>query len=237
MRGRPPPHSDPGRCGRVAAAPAREKTPMPLVDLEIPRHDGRLPAEVRRLIRDADRRIADFQIWSRVPAFVPSNFEPAYRVLRGVADAQLARGTRFCEWGSGYGAVTCLASLLDWEAVGIEVEAELVAEARRLADDHGLTAEFVAGSFVPRGGEARVLKAGEYAWFTTTADDAYDELGLGPDDMDLVFAYPWPDEEGVTADLFDRYAGPGALLVTFHGGDDFRLRRKRNKKKPHDQRR
>jgi hypothetical protein len=44
--------------------------------------------------------------------------------------------------------------------------------------------------------------------------------------MDVVFAYPWPDEESVTGELFDRYAGAGALLVTYHGGDDFRLRRK-----------
>ena len=91
---------------------------MPLTDLEIPRTDGPLPPEVRRFIRDADRRIADFQIWARGPAFVPSNFEPAYRVLRAVTENPVARGTRFCEWGSGFGAVTCLAAMLEFEAVG-----------------------------------------------------------------------------------------------------------------------
>jgi hypothetical protein len=45
-------------------------------------------------------------------------------------------------------------------------------------------------------------------------------------DLDVVFAYPWPDEEALTAELFDRYAGPGAVLVTFHSGDGFRARRK-----------
>lgn len=204
---------------------------MALTDLEIPRTDGPLPPEVRRFIREADRRIADFQIWSRVPAFVPSNFEPAYRVLRAVAENPVARGTRFCEWGSGFGAVTCLASMLDFEAVGIEVEAELVAEARRLADDYSLTAEFVAGSFVPPGAENRVYSAGEYAWFTTEADAAYAELGLEIDDFDVVFAYPWPDEEGAVSDLFEKYAGTGAVLATYHGSGEFRLKRKVPKRK------
>ena len=64
------------------------------------------------------------------------------------------------------------------------------------------------------------------SWFTTEGDYAYEEMGLDPDDFDVVYAYSWPDEEAVVADLFDRYAGPGAVLVSYHGGTDFRLRRK-----------
>jgi hypothetical protein len=41
-----------------------------------------------------------------------------------------------------------------------------------------------------------------------------------------VFAYPWPDEEAVTGELFERYAGTGAVLATYHGRDEFRVRRK-----------
>jgi hypothetical protein len=41
-----------------------------------------------------------------------------------------------------------------------------------------------------------------------------------------VRTYPWPDEERVTSDLFERYAAVGAVLVTYHGGADFQLRRK-----------
>ena len=199
---------------------------MALTDLSIPPDDAAIPPDVRRFLRVADRRIDDFQLWSKVPAFVPSHYEGVYRALRSVSVNQLARGNRFCEWGSGFGVATCLASYLEFDACGIEIEAELVTEARRLADDYALTAEFVIGSFVPRGGESRVYSAGEYAWLTTDADYSYDELGLDPDDMDVIYAYPWPDEEGVTGELFDRYAGPGAVLLTFHGGDDFRLRRK-----------
>ena len=59
---------------------------------------------------------------------------------------------------------------------------------------------------------------GDYSWFTTSSDHAYDELGLDVSDFDLVFAYPWPDEQAVTAALFDRFAGPGAVLA-FWGRD------------------
>ena len=39
-------------------------------------------------------------------------------------------------------------------------------------------------------------------------------------------AYPWRDEESALGQLFEPHAGASALLVTHHGGEDFRLRRK-----------
>ena len=42
----------------------------------------------------------------------------------------------------------------------------------------------------------------------------------------MVFAYPWPDEEWVIERLFRRYAAVGAVLVTYHGGEGFRVQRK-----------
>jgi hypothetical protein len=51
-------------------------------------------------------------------------------------------------------------------------------------------------------------------------------MGLDLDDFDIVFAYPWPDEDRMTADLFYRYAAEDALLITFRGGDDICVRRK-----------
>ncbi|MFO0803720.1 MAG: class I SAM-dependent methyltransferase [Gemmataceae bacterium] len=199
---------------------------MPLVNLPLPPLEPGLPPDVRRFLREADERIDDFQVWSRVPAFVPCDFEGAYRVLRSLADSNLLRGMRFCEWGSGFGVAACLAALAGFDACGIEIDAELVRHARQLADDFEIDVEFVRGSFIPPGGEDHVFSAGQYAWFTTDADAAYEELDLDPDDMDVIFAYPWPDEEFVTTDLFLRYAGAGAVLVTYHGGDEFRIRRK-----------
>ena len=199
---------------------------MPLVDLDHRSRTEKLPADVRSFLREAKRRIERFQLTGRVPGFVPSDFERAYAVLRDLAAADLAPGNLFCEWGSGFGVVACLAAMLDFDACGIEIEGELVEATRRLADDFGLPAEFIRGSFVPPGGEAHVHAGGRYAWLTTEADQAYEELGLRPDDLDVIFAYPWPDEERVTSDLFERYAAVGAVLVTYHGGADFQLRQK-----------
>jgi hypothetical protein len=207
---------------------------MPLIDLPPPLV-GReaIPPDVLRFLREADTRIDDFQVGSRTPAFVAGDYEGAYHLLRALADSPLTRGNRFCEWGCGFGVIACLAAMLDFDACGIEIERDLITEARKLADDFEIPVEFVCGSYIPPGGEGRVYNGGNYAWLTTDADHAYAELGLDLDDMDVVFVYPWPDEEGVTGELFDRYGGDGAVLATYHGGDDFRLRRKaRPKKKP-----
>ncbi len=97
----------------------------------------------------------------------------------------------------------------------------------KLAGDFDLPVEFVAGSYVPHGADDRVHSGGSYSWFTPDSDYAYDDLGLEPRDMDVLFVYPWPDEEPVTLDLFEKYCGHGAVLVSYHGGDEFRLRRNR----------
>lgn len=199
---------------------------MPLRDVPLELAPAKPPAEVARFLREAERRIDRFQSEARVPAFVPCDYAAAFAVLRALADGPLLRGRRLCEWGSGFGAVVGLGALLGFEAYGIEIEWSLVEEARRLAEDFDLAAEFVCGSFVPRGAEGLVHANGTYSWFTTEGDYAYDDLGLEVSDFDAVFAYPWPDEEAVVCDLFERYAGTGAVLATYHGNGDFRLKRK-----------
>ena len=52
-------------------------------------------------------------------------------------------------------------------------------------------------------------------------------MDLGVADFNVIFAYPWPDEEVITEKLFEQHAGAGAVLVTYHGGDEIRLRRKK----------
>jgi hypothetical protein len=199
---------------------------MPLRDLALTAGPAALPAEAARLIREAEARIDRFQSECRVPAFVPCDYAAAFAVLHAITEGGLARGRRFCEWGSGFGVVVGLAALLDFDACGIEIEGSLVEEARKLADAFELPVEFVQGSFVPRGAEDRVHAGGTYSWLTTEGDYAYDDLDLDVSDVDVVFAYPWPDEEAVVCDLFDRYAGTGAILATYHGGAEFRLKRK-----------
>jgi hypothetical protein len=199
---------------------------MPLLDLDLPADPSDLPGDVRSFLREAERRVERFQRTGRAPAFVPSDYRRAYSALRALAAVDLAPGRLFCEWGSGFGVVACLATMLDFDACGIEIEDELVDAARRLAADFGLPVDFLHGSFVPLGGEDCLETCGAFAWLTTDEGTTHNELGLAPDDFQVIFAYPWPDEERATADLFERYAAAGAVLVTYHGGECFRLRRK-----------
>lgn len=199
---------------------------MPLTELDLVIGSSTVPASVRSFLREASQRIDRFRFDHRIPGFIPSDYQRTYAALRGLTRAEVASGNLFCEWGSGLGVVTCLAAMLGYEAHGIEIEEALVDAARELADDFDLPAEFICGSYIPPGEE--VLAEGEdaFAWLTTSAGSAHAELGLQPDEFDIIFAYPWPDEEGVTADLFEHYAGMGAVLLTYHGMDGLRLRRK-----------
>jgi hypothetical protein len=217
--------------GSILPSLEGERSLMPLSDVSLAWSGGAVPADVRSFLREADRRIEQFQRSSRVPAFVPSDFEGTYSVLHALMDANLAPGNLFCEWGSGFGVVACLAAMLGFDAMGIEIDGELVDEAQQLADDFGLSVEFMRGSFIPKGGEVFAQVGDGFSWLTIEESDSHDEFGLDPDDFNVIFAYPWPDEEGVTETLFERYAGKGAVLVTYHGSDDFRLRRKKSKKK------
>lgn len=206
-----------------------------LVDVPLHASPAPLPQRVRDLLDDADERIERFTHDHRdrpVPAYVPCDFVQAHHALRCVVEQSLAPGGRFAEWGSGVGVVTCLAAMQGFDAIGIEIEEELVELSIALADDHTIDAEFLAGSFVPEGAD-EVIESNAYdlaksvTWLRTDAPPAYDDLGLDPDDFDLVFAYPWPGEEQAIFDLFDEFAGVGALLMTHHGENGMRLQRKR----------
>ena len=206
---------------------------MPLVDIDISINGSVLPDDVVAFLREADLRVSEFVGNSsiRVTVFVPSDFVTVYHALRAITEANLAPGTSLCEWGSGFGVVASLAAMLEFDAYGIEIERGLVDASRKLADDFGLPVEFVHGSFVPSGAEADVEEAyadtsAEYFWLVTDADDAYGELGLGPHDFDIVFAYPWPGEECLIEGLFEKYAAEEALLITYNQYNSVRLRRK-----------
>jgi hypothetical protein len=203
------------------------------MDIDISINDSVLPDDVVAFLREADLRVSQFVRNSpvRITSFVPSNFVTVYHSLRAITEASLASGTSFCEWGSGFGVVASLAAMLEFKVCGIEIERGLVDASRRLADDFGLPVEFVHGSLVPSGAEADVEKAyadtsTEYFWLSTDADGAYNELGLGPHDFDVVFAYPWPGEECLIEDLFEKYAAEDALLLTYNQYNSVRIRRK-----------
>jgi hypothetical protein len=199
---------------------------MSLVDLPAFPVQSTLPRSVRQFLREARGRIERFRREHNVPAFVPGDFAGAYTVLRALEETGTSAGCLFCEWGSGFGVTTCLAAMLGFDANGIEIEAELVDEARLLARDFDLGAQFVQGSFIPKGGDDFAEAATDCAWMSGVAGGGYEKLEIGPEEFDVVCAYPWPDEEHLTAALFDRYAQDGAVLLTDHEVGGLRLRRR-----------
>lgn len=186
-----------------------------------------LPARVSEFIEEADERVREFirEQGGHPKGFVSSDFVTVYAVLSRVAQERLAPGPRFCEWGSGFGAVASLASMLEFEAYGIEIQPDLVEAAQALAADFDLDVTFVHGSFLPPEAE-EVTHSAEFAWWDRIADNGYEELEIDLEDFDLFFAYPWPGEEDVVDTLFARYASVGALLITYHGVSGTRIQRK-----------
>ena len=178
----------------------------------------RRSAAIDALIDDGRRRAADFaSAAGRIPSLVATDPALAHAALANVVERWPPAGRRFCEWGSGFGVVTCIAQALGLRACGIEQAAALVAISRRLAADHGLDVAFHEGSYLPPGShERRVLAA--------RLDS---ELGFSPLDFDLVYVYPWPAERAVVAYLFRELARAGTLLLVYHGGARFELLRVR----------
>jgi hypothetical protein len=204
-----------------------------LVEIPLPEATTPLPRDVAAFLAEVDDRIDRFMrnhpTWGS--GFVPSDFVTVYHALRAIADSNLTTGRHFCEWGSGFGVVAMLAEMVGFRACGIEIDRDLVDEAHELASEFELAAEFIHGSFIPRGSEACAEEA--YAdndagvvWLVTETDEAYEELGLDPDDFDILFAYPWPGEEDVIDRLFDRCASDGTLLLTYGQQNSVRLQRK-----------
>lgn len=206
---------------------------MPLETIELSFERTPLPEEVAAFLKEADQRIDDYVTRNadKFNGFVASNYETIYYALREISELNLTAGNSFCEWGSGFGVVASLAAMLEFNSSGIEIGRDLVDGARELVEDFELPVEFVHGSFIPRAGveqaeQACAESSSQYFWLVTDADDAYEELGVDPDDFDLVFAYPWPGEEIVIDELFEAHAAEGALLLTHDQFDAVRLQRK-----------
>ena len=202
---------------------------MRLRDVEFTLTEDDLPPEIEEFIAAAEERIREFQEDLRgaaIPAFVPSDFRMVYRALEEVMDRGLAPGTLFCEWGSGFGVVACLADALGFDAHAIEINHELMDAAEGLADEYGYEVEFARGTFVPEDGDVYLDQTNEFEWLSPGGACGYEALGLETDDFDVIFAFPWPGEEAVVENLFTRFGAEGALLVTYHGIEEVRIRRK-----------
>ena len=127
-----------------------------------------------------------------------------------------APGVRFLEWGSAMGVITIIADLLGFEAYGIEIDADLVAVARRLAERFESRARFAAGSFLPQGYVFRPRRRDRRMGTIGQGASGYVELRHPLEDFDVVFGYPWGGEEPVMHDVMRVHGGRGARFL-MHG--------------------
>jgi hypothetical protein len=158
-----------------------------------------------------------YEIWERFEkddgfeAYVPADYAAVLVSLQGLQ----GKATSILEWGSGLGVVTIMASRMGFDAYGIEIAPQLIDHARDLAAKYGPNALFAQGSFVPN----------DYSWNpemgedgTRTdfdAPDGYDQFDMRLDDFDVVYAYPWPDEHAVFADMLRGRGRPGGIFLTY----------------------
>jgi hypothetical protein len=202
---------------------------MPLVRVEVTPTAGRLPPQIAKFVRAADRRTGDFhEHRTRRPlhAFVSSDLEGTWRMIDAIVRGKLAPGRNFCEWGCGFAAVAGLAALSGFDACGIEIERDLVDEANRLMTDFSLKVPIAQGNFVPQDAGELADCSSEFTYLSERGPDGHAVLRRDPDDFDLVFAYPWPGSEDVIFRLFDTFAATDALLLTFHGSEGLLVDRK-----------
>ncbi|QDU72862.1 class I SAM-dependent methyltransferase [Mucisphaera calidilacus] len=202
---------------------------MPLQAIDLPLGDHDLSDRVAELLEDADRRIERWVHDRRdtpIPGFVPADYPLVFQALLAIDQLGLATGQHFLEWGSGFGIITAMASVIGFEAFGIEVEHDLVDQAEHLLDDHDIHARFARGSYLPPDADQNQDLVRDYSWLETDRPDGYDELGLEIDDFDLIYVYPWPGEEPVAEACFEQYASFGSLLLSYRTDDRLWLHRK-----------
>jgi 16S rRNA G966 N2-methylase RsmD len=203
---------------------------MPLQPILVPESIKKIPlsAEAEELIETAYERIESFMLSeeSTIENFVNCDFHLVEQSLQWIEQNHLLAGNRFCELGSGFGVVAMLAASRGMESVGIEVEPSLVEQSSQLAEDLEIDVEFFAGSFVPRDANCCLDMSSTIQHVDTSEGDVYEEIGLAMDEFDLFFAFPWPGEEEFFEAVFAECASNGALLLTYHGREGMRLKRR-----------
>jgi hypothetical protein len=163
--------------------------------------------------------------------------ERVFAVLAEVTTRHLPPNRVFCEWGSGFGTATCLASLLGYEAYGLEIDAELVRLSRAIARRLRIPVKILCTSLFPEGyaayagvnGVALVTPASLRDHHDHAEDRGplrYDGMEIAIADIGVFFAYPWPEEQALMQQLFDAVAREGAMLVVYHTDTAIRIFRK-----------
>jgi len=186
----------------------------------------KIPSDIAGLLTEANQRCDDFfdaGLDRRYPRYLPSNPEAVYAAIAHLKEAHLTRGKVFCEWGSGLGIATCMASLIGYEAYGIEIEEELAKRSTQLAHDLKIPVEILCTSYLPEGYEECEGVGGKDLLppeATTSGGVNIDTTplydGLDPGEVDLFFVYPWPGQEEFMMDLFQAVSTEDAILLIYH---------------------
>ncbi len=208
------------------------------LDLDLDLSAAELPAEVSRLIQEAERRWDQFfasQSKRRFTRFLPSDAALVFAAMDWVTRHDLVLGRVFCEWGSGLGTATCLAALLGYEAYGIEIESELAEFSREMAHALNIPVEIFCTSYIPEGYESYSGVGGEdlvkfetfsYPGAAIDHEPRYDGMDIAIAAIDLFFVYPWPDEQELMQKLFDAVAVEGAILLAYYSAREICVYRK-----------
>jgi hypothetical protein len=213
---------------------------MTIEEIEMERPEARVSDTVARLIETCSRGWERFFVDNddhQAPRFVPSVPERVFAVLEEVTTRNLPPNRVFCEWGSGFGTATCMASLLGYEAYGLEIDEELVRLSRAIARRLGIPVKILCTSLFPEGYEAyagvdgAALVTPESLSDDNDSDEAreplrYDGMEITIADIGVFFAYPWPEERELIQELFEAVAREGAILVVYHTDKDIRVFRK-----------
>lgn len=220
----------------------RALTPVPstmsLEEIPLTLDAAVLPARAATLIEEADRRLDHLFATNRnrrVPRFLPSDPVLFYRVLDFLTREQLPTGRLFCEWGSGFGVSAGLASMLGYRSYGLEIEEDLVALARELADDLDVSVANLCTSYFPEGfgsypahgGAELMVPETDSRWDSPSRQvPPYEGMPHEIEEIDVFYVYPWPGEQELMHDLFDAVAGEGAILIAYYGDQDIGAYRK-----------
>ena len=210
---------------------------MPLEEIDLHLNQNDIPLDVKNFLVEADRRIDelfDTERNRKVPRFIPSNAELLYMHLSAIISEDLCLGNNYCEWGSGYGVGTCLASMLGFESFGIEIEPSLVDASRTLAEESNIEVTILETDYMPEGfecyegsGGAELIRPENYVLGSNQSMDiTYDGMSVNLDEIDVFFVYPWPGEQEFMQEFFEAVACDGAVCLMYLGDDEFGLYRK-----------
>jgi hypothetical protein len=164
-----------------------------------------IPHHLQVLLDETAELLGDWQGGTDAHTFVPADYVLVFDALCELR-TRMPKGKTptFLEWGSGVGIVTLMASALGWDAAGVEIQPGLVRTSLDLARSFDLPARFLEGSFFPQD------------------EHAVKHCDRRIAEADLIYVYPWPDQEIEIFDLFDRQASAGAMLLTYYGIEDVR---------------